>query len=97
MKHTPGPWKTVGAGVDASMVSSTLKNGRRVSFRVACCKDGDIETIMANARLIAAAPQLLDFAKNVAGLDDRLLTDISILKQWRDDARALFAKAGGQL
>lgn len=33
--------------------------------------------------------QLRDFASNVAGLDDRLLQNTAILKQWRDDARKL--------
>lgn len=33
--------------------------------------------------------RLRDFARNVAGLDDRLLNDPTILKQWRDDARLL--------
>lgn len=57
--HTPGPWKSSGAGIDACMVSTTLNSGRRVSFRVASCKDGDRDTVSANARLIAAAPDLL--------------------------------------
>jgi hypothetical protein len=33
--------------------------------------------------------RLRDFARNVAGLDDRLLQNTAILKQWRDDARKL--------
>ena len=39
--------------------------------------------------LRAQVDELFDFAKNVAGLDDRLLLDTKILKQWRDDARRL--------
>lgn len=54
-KHTAGPWKAMAAGIDAITVSTTLRNGRRVPFRVACCKDGDIEQVQANARLIAEA------------------------------------------
>src|SRR5690606_4557115 len=58
-KPTPGPWKATAAGIDAVTVSTTLRNGRRVPFRVACCKDGDIDQVQANARLIATAPELL--------------------------------------
>lgn len=39
--------------------------------------------------LRAENERLLDFARNIAGLDDRLLHNTDILKQWRDDARKL--------
>ncbi len=54
-KFTAGPWKAIASGIDAITVSTTLRSGRRVPFRVACCKDGDIEQVQANARLIAEA------------------------------------------
>jgi hypothetical protein len=39
---------------------------------------------------------LLDFIKNIAGLDDRYLLSTNILKQWRDDAREFLSEAGGE-
>jgi len=39
--------------------------------------------------LLKEVARLLDFAKNVAGLDDRHLLNAGILKQWRDDARKM--------
>lgn len=65
--HTPGPWKIEGAGIKAPMIAIELKNGRRVPFRVATCKDGNIAEISANARLIAAAPDLLAALKECVG------------------------------
>lgn len=40
-------------------------------------------------RALDAITVLTDFARNVAGLDDRLLQNTAILKQWRDDARKI--------
>jgi hypothetical protein len=39
--------------------------------------------------LLREIDRLRDFARNVAGLDDRQLQNTAILKQWRDDARRL--------
>jgi hypothetical protein len=66
VSHTPGPWKSLGAEVVALMITSTLTSGRRVPFRVMTCKDGDRTTVQANARLIAAAPDMLAALKDVA-------------------------------
>ena len=45
------------------------------------------------SQLQAINTELLDFAKNIAGLDDRRLLDTGIIKQWRDDARELLSKS----
>lgn len=92
--HTPGPW--------------SLWHNEKGAFVIGAAPEGTIlcqrndwdhraAESTANARLIAAAPDLLDFARNVAGLDDRLLLNVDVLKQWRDDARAAIAKVEGTL
>ena len=55
-------------------------------------------------RLAVAAPDLLDLAHNVAGLDDRYLSQsnlptlvLAAIREWQEQARAAIAKAeGGQ-
>lgn len=95
VRHTPGPWKPFGPGIKASMVSSTLKSGRRVSFRVACCKDGDDDTVAANARLIAAAPDMLAALKDLLFNADHGNGLEAQHKAW-DRARDAIAKAEGR-
>jgi hypothetical protein len=55
----------------------------------------------ANAALIAAAPDMLDLARNVAGLDDQWLANANerrlrdLIHEYREQARAAIAKAEG--
>lgn len=87
--HTPGPW----------VVSHDKKyDQQRISANdapIAVTKDE------ANARLIAAAPDLLDVARNVGGIDDGWLKGAhpellrKAILQIRDEARAAIAKAEG--
>ena len=87
MKHTPGPWN-----YDRSGYSLYVNSGRELV--TALSMDGKrLETSEANARLIAAAPDLLnalmDFVSyfghdNDNGLDEMLT-----------NARAAIAKATG--
>ena len=92
-KHTPGPW-SFGYGVTTEYgevfgVGVTTKPDWTVVCAVS--RPGDVNAIdEANARLIAAAPDLLEFARSVvryAGSsgDDYLA----------DKARAAIAKAIG--
>jgi hypothetical protein len=55
-KHTPGPWVVNGFGGDFREITRTSKG---VAISVTSEKGGDI----ANARLIAAAPDLLEALK----------------------------------
>lgn len=62
MKHTPGPWVAENRNVYSSDVTGSI---------VAQCKDFKFaprprEEQEANARLMAAAPELLEVAKRVA-------------------------------
>jgi len=64
-KHTPGPWKANLYLGGAYAIDRIAPNGDRLA-RVATV-DGALET-MANARLIAAAPDLLEVVKKCARL-----------------------------
>lgn len=70
LQHTPGPWNIIG-GFDANgkgnyfpsvVLTGPLEfeNGKRIAINVS--HDQKIESIMANAKLIAAAPDLLNAA-----------------------------------
>lgn len=86
--HTPGPWQiTRDKKYDQQRISS-----------------GDLPVAVtraeANARLIAVAPDLLDLAKDIAGLDHCYLAQgdkalQQALREWKAAARAAIAKAEG--
>lgn len=89
MSHTPGPWKmTHIAGCDwAGVVAGT----ECIASTVAP-DNGDIEVLLANTRLIAAAPELLEaceFARKAVCCDDRYLAVKDVL-----DAAIAKAKEG---
>lgn len=69
-KHTPGPW-TIDAGEGLSVLNADLDDPKIVAYGygdadIMMVANGDevaasdMETARANARLIAAAPELLD-------------------------------------
>ena len=53
-KHTPGPWRVV-----EDRVPSSLEVYAGKTAIAECWRRADVETEIANARLIAAAPELL--------------------------------------
>lgn len=59
VKHTPGPWKASGTSVYA-------ETGREIIFGAYNMWLGEIEERKANARLIAAAPELLEALESTA-------------------------------
>ncbi len=83
MKHTPGPWRINVSGSDRWSVdydgpSSTYiticgKRSAPVCFAVEPSAYKNDEEVEANARLIAAAPELLEAADHI----DRTATDIA--------------------
>ena len=60
-KHTPGPWKAIGAKIYSA-------DQRQVAHIYALVHPDDLNVMqsMPNARLIAAAPELLDIVKKLA-------------------------------
>ena len=95
-KHTPGPWETdkmegdffprviLPPREDWCKSSITINEGR-----------GDMEECQANARLIAAAPDLLEALRELAGCLNVLNPNRRLVKALRE-ARASIAKAQGE-
>lgn len=84
VKHTPGPW-----AVSLGMRTIQVIAG---SFRLAIGIDKEAE---ANARLIAAAPELLEALKGLCGLAELRPGHLQDYKAAVADARAAIAKATG--
>lgn len=85
LKHTPGPWK-LDDGADLRIVGGPYKVPHLVADIPRTLRPGD-ESAVANARLIAAAPKLLDHLK--AALDD--------LEQRCDEAPCPTVEAGRKI
>lgn len=102
-KHTPGPWWVE---VDTDPEASWERKWPTIhaeKYEVVGCEGlyGDYETDMANARLIAAAPDLLDALQGIIGYFDsgnNVPVSQATIKARSDEvksARAAIAKATG--
>jgi len=93
MSYTPGPWKAfdnAGPKMQSYSQSSGVVNPGSTQIICGCFKDiGGVEVASANARLIAAAPELLEALEGVLQVADRATVEF-------DAARAAIAKARGQ-
>ena len=87
--HTPGPWKIEMRTRSGEFVRTTHITGTDGSHlaNVGPC------SIDANARLIAAAPDLLAALEDIVYLADT--SDFYLPRNWLADARAAIAKAEG--
>lgn len=100
-KHTPGPWET---GALLTRVE-VLPAGWRMPACVADCDTkhapGTQEERVANARLIAAAPDLLKMLKthpvppDDADTEDGMAAYMDACEEWHALARAAIARATG--
>ncbi len=105
-QHTPGPWVVNGDPAKLSeyaICAESRGKGYGSSVAVATQRDGrnpiSREEAMANARLIAAAPEMLDVVRSVAatgfhvipGRDECVCTHCELVRE----ARAAIAKATG--
>ena len=91
-KHTAGPWKFTGLSKPSNFADhvAIVQGDGVVLARIRGGVTDDKAIAAANARMIAAAPELLEFAKWVAGRGgDNNCMDI--FKR----ARSLIAKAEG--
>ena len=92
-KHTPGPWEAVGNLVRSPMVQP---QGLSKGVQIAECRDAyflsHTEESKANARLIAAAPELLEVAQLILAED---LLDF-LPEEYASKIRAAIAKATGE-
>ena len=103
-KHTPGPWRTKREGFSTVYVEARIDGG--LIQEVAACgpTDAGLEQQEANARLIAAAPELLEAAKLVLewyeAEDNHSGTDfyqrMQMCRDSEDAVRAAIAKATGE-
>ena len=100
MKRTPGPWLPM-AGMPTNILDSS-------GLRVARCDyDGEMDNPQcdANARLIAAAPDLLEACRNVLrtcehvepwdGDDGGVMIEVSLSRRTIHALREAIAKAEG--
>ena len=93
-KHTPGPW--VFSAIDSTEGFLVVEKARPQSLVATVCKRNGCgwacphEEPWANARLIAAAPDLLEALREM--LDAQVCGDCALC----DKARAAIAKAEGQ-
>lgn len=97
-KHTPGPWRTDGS-IEAEDLDIVSDEGRIAMMDVSRQTGWSKPVMNANARLIAAAPELLEALSNIlhevthdiAGLPrDELLDVVSTV---RELAASAIAKA----
>lgn len=96
-KHTPGPWFAVGGWVEVERDD--------IADICSCCPEDfgqehigrNYKEVMANARLIAAAPELLSALKEIvqslADQDDEGMIEHTLQMS---NARAAIAKAEGK-
>lgn len=86
--HTPGPWTTYGHPADG------------ITIRARGCAVADVipqrGADEANARLIAAAPDLLEALEDAARWIDTLPDDLRLGSIMPDKLRAALAKATGE-
>jgi len=66
MTHTPGPWAYDNTDPEGGAILAQYQGSRKGRFRVALVDD-EMEAVDANARLIAASPDLLAALKAVCG------------------------------
>ena len=86
-EHTPGPWVAVGAGVYTESDDPCLE----IIFSAHNTRSASRETAKANARLIAAAPEMLEALKKILFLTNNATRDDIALV-----ARAAIAKVEGE-
>lgn len=85
--HTPGPWFTKREGFSTVYVDARIGGGLLQEVAAVGPQEGGIQQQDANARLIAAAPELLEACK--AALSDD--------QPYIEKCRAAIAKATGKL
>ena len=95
-KHTPGPWHTGGqddriiyAADGFAVADATVFHGRHRSKDAA-------PTETHNARLIAAAPELLDALKVLLSLHDSQVDTADAWNVSMEEARTAISKATGE-
>lgn len=92
MKHTPGPWRIGTAPPNGEQTIGTI---RGMMVAVATTGVGMEEETLANARLIAAAPELLEALCEMLAIVELMSPLYDKEQQQAQAARAAIAKAIG--
>lgn len=96
-KHTPGPWAWGLDDVDAIWAVTTPPDGGNIICEPPSAGVASLARWPANARLIAAAPDLLEaLTWALAEVEGRTRTEEDQREACLDRARAAIAKATGQ-
>ena len=96
--HTPGPWRLNGYQVERgegiARTIATVAPRRQIGTDYAA---SDADTAMANARLIAAAPDLLDMCERLLGFAWHYgsTSGVAAGEEMLAKAKALIAQAKG--
>ena len=88
-QHTPGPWRSRELGSEGARIFPDYGDIRERGKTIADVRGRDTLTDFANARLIAAAPELLALIRSYATTYP--------LDEYHDKATAAIAKATGGL
>ena len=103
-KHTLGPWNVIykfgtSVGIEAGE-TRTYFNGEakdQIVMMIPCAEyNGGNEATLANARLIAASPELLEALEHLLGAYERLKPSHSPVSDSEKKARAVISKAIGE-
>ena len=101
-KHTPGPWNIGSSDLPVSRMSIHCKGHKdschsTVALMVSRGAIGiSHDEEFANARLIAAAPDLLKALEDCVAVMDRELAGLKVIQPELSAARAAIAKATGE-
>ena len=101
-KYTPGPWNIGSSDLPVSRMSIHCKGHKdschsTVALMVSRGVIGiSHDEEFANARLIAAAPDLLEALKDCVAVMDRELAGLKAIQPELSSARAAIAKATGE-
>jgi len=102
VKYTPGPWNIGSSDLPVSRMSIHCKGHKdschsTVALMVSRGVIGiSHDEEFANARLIAAAPELLEALKDCVAVMDRELAGLKVIQPELSAARAAIAKATGE-
>ena len=92
-KHTPGPWYNNSHGADIDTYDEGFNfNNWQISLKTPRENGIGVDELEANARLIAAAPELFE-ALNIAIVDSEMKLTLKERKQRAGFYKAAIAKA----
>ena len=101
VSHTPGPWEAQAIERDGQERGSCFVVGSNMGGLIGAAHawpteidTGNFERVKANARLIAAAPDMLESLRNLVGLA-QIRGHLHEYRAALNDARAVIAKATG--